>query len=362
MQITAAQVLAWRLKRQFLSPRTSADVEEVVARLCGVQMQVTSAAHTTIASRQKKPDTSGVATGLERGSLIKTWAMRGTLHLCRADRVAGCLALVAEARSWTKPSWQKTFGASPADIDRLTEAVGEILQGTALTREELVTELLRHKEFKKIEDELRSGWGALLKPLAWRGALCHGETRGNRITFTTPSTVVPEWPGLPTAEAAAPDVISSYLSAYGPATPETFDAWLTRGVSKKPALRSWFASLREELTEVEVDGQKALIRSEHVDELAATKPSRDVHLLGPFDAYVLGAGTKDVWMLPSEHRALVSKAAGWIAPVILSGGRIVGTWELENGDVSTDFFPGEKALPSKAWSAEVRRATPRGPS
>lgn len=360
MRISAAQVLAWRLNRQFLSPRTTVAVDEIVARLCGVQAQVASAAEGTIANRQKTPDTSTVAESLRNGTLVRTWAMRGTLHLCRSDLLGSYLALVAAARTWTKPIWQKTFGATPEEIDRLTEAVREILDGTELSREELVTELLKRKQFSSLEAELRSGWGALLKPLAWQGALCHGSSRGNRITFTTPSSRIPDWPGLPDPEAVAKDVIHSYLGAYGPGTPETFDAWLTRGASKRAMLRNWFAAAEDELTEVEVDGQRAWILTEHSAELAATKPLKDVRLLGPFDAYVLGAGTKDAWMLPPEHRGLVSKAAGWIAPVILSGGRIVGTWQREAGEVVTQFFPGERALPAKTLAAEIRRVSGDG--
>ena len=315
-----------------------------------MQTQVTSAADTTIRTRQKKPDTSAVAEGLGDGTLIKTWAMRGTLHLCRSDLVGGYLALVAAARTWTKPSWQRTFGATPEQIDRLTEAVREILDGAELTRAELVAELLKNQSFRELETELNSGWGALLKPLAWQGALCHGSSRGNRITFTTPANLV-----MPDPEQAAPSVITSYLSAYGPGTPETFDAWLTRGASKKGMLRAWFAATQKDLTEVEVDGQRAWIPTEHAEELAAARPATDVHLLGPFDAYVLGAGTKDAWMLPPEHRGLVSRQAGWIAPVILSGGRIVGTWEVADSDVVPQFFPGERALPAKNLAAEISR-------
>ncbi len=354
MQVTAAQALAWRLKRQYLSPRTTASPAEIVGRVCGVQAQVASAAATTIATRQKKktppPDGS---------DLIKTWAMRGTLHLCRADKVGNYLSLIAAAKTWTKPSWQRSFGATPDEIDRLTAAVGQILEGTSLTRDELVTELLRDKQFKKIEGELRSGWGTLLKPLAWRGALCHGPSRGNRTTFTTPSTLIPDWPGIPDPDEAASAVIADYLGAYGPSAPEVFDAWLTRGVSKKGMLKAWFSAVENQVTEVEVDGRKALILTEHATELKATRPSHDVHLLGPFDTYVLGAGTKDTWMLPAEHRSKVSRAAGWIAPVILDGGRIVGTWELLDGEVVPAFFPGTRSRTEVSWDTP---GTPPVPS
>ncbi|MBT0767349.1 AlkZ family DNA glycosylase [Kineosporia sp. J2-2] len=355
MQITPAQLLAWRLTRQFLSPRTAESTNDIIQRLCGIQAQVASAASQTVATRQQEPDTSQLKANLKNGTLLKTWTVRGTLHLHRPDQAANVLSLMADARTWEKPSWQKNFGATPVQVDQLTEAVREILNNAALSREELVTALLRRRQFAGLEAELRSGWGAVLKPLAWRGALCHGPAQGSRITFTTPAHVVPDWKGLPDPDEAAPTVISAYLGAYGPATPETFDAWLTRGNTKKGRLRAWFAEIRDQLTEVEVEGRTVFLPSEHADALATTKPHRDVRLLGPFDAYVLGAGTSDTLMLAAAHRGLVSRAAGWISPVVLHGGRIVGTWEIADGRVVPHWFAGEKPPPARAFATEAAR-------
>ena len=37
-----------------------------------------------------------------------------------------------------------------------------------------------------VGDALRSGWGTLLKPLAWQGDMCFGPNRGSRVTFMRP--------------------------------------------------------------------------------------------------------------------------------------------------------------------------------
>ncbi|MGP4020858.1 DNA glycosylase AlkZ-like family protein [Saccharopolyspora sp. 5N708] len=97
-----------------------------------------------------------------------------------------------------------------------------------LTREELVTSLLADKRFKGMAEQLSSGWGTPLKPLAWQGVLCHGPNQGGKTTFTSPAGFFPTWRGIPEPDEAAPVAIAAYLGAYGPATPETFDAWLSR--------------------------------------------------------------------------------------------------------------------------------------
>ena len=50
MKLTAASILAWRLRRQLLDPRAPVDAPAVVRRLCGVQAQVASAAALAVAS------------------------------------------------------------------------------------------------------------------------------------------------------------------------------------------------------------------------------------------------------------------------------------------------------------------------
>ncbi|MFX0578105.1 winged helix DNA-binding domain-containing protein [Nocardia nepalensis] len=341
MYVTWDQVFTWRLRRQHVTPRVDAGVTEIVERLCGVQAQVTAAADLAVALRRPTPRPGALLPELCAGTLMKTWAMRGTLHALAPEMAAAVLSLIGSARTWEKPTWQRTFKASPAEVAALADAVSQVLDGVVLSRDELVDTLVADPAFHRLGAELRSGWGALLKPLAWQGALCHGPAQGNRITFTSPSHLIRGWRGLPDPDAAAPVAITGYLGAYGPATPETFDAWLSRNSLKKTTVRRWFAELGEALTEVDIAGRRAYVLTEHADELAATKPSHtSVHLLGAFDQYVLGPGTGDTELLPAEHRARVSRAAGWISPILVVGGRIAGTWEISGSDLSVTTFDG----------------------
>ncbi|MFI6169696.1 winged helix DNA-binding domain-containing protein [Nocardia sp. NPDC051052] len=351
MRLTWDQVFAWRLRRQYVVSR-AAGVPEIVDRLCGVQAQVTSAAEMAVALRSSTPEAGALVGALNDGTLIKTWAMRGTLHALTPDLAAACLSLLASARTWEKPVWQRNFGASPAEVAALTEEVRRVLDGAVLTREELVQTLLADPAYHRLGEQLRSGWGALLKPLAWQGAICHGPAQGAKITFADPAQLIKGWPGLPEPDVAAPTAITAYLGAYGPATPEAFDAWLSRGSLRKTELRGWFSELGDTLTEVEVDGRSGYLLSEHLDDLAATEPTDAVHLLGGFDQYILGPGTADTALLPGDHRAKVSRTAGWISPIVLAGGRIVGTWELTDDAVAVSMFDGAP-LPKKGLAAAL---------
>ena len=356
MNVTAGQVRAFRLRRQFVGDRDGADPVAIARRLVGVQAQVPSAAAQAVAVRTGT-GTAGDGTvdaALAAGTLIRTWAVRGTLHLLAADRAPAVLALLAAARTWDKGAWQREF-ATAAQMAALEAAVTEVVADVVLTREDLVTALVAHSEEHGLADALGSGWGAVLKPLAWQGLLCHGPPVGSRVTFAHPRTLVPGWPGLPDPDEAAREVVPAFLAAHGPATATAFDAWLLRGATPRKRLRQWFADLVADgtLAEVAVDGEPRYARAVDVDDLAGTPPVEGLRLLGPFDPYVLGAGTADPDLVPPAQRKDVSRAAGWIAPVVLDAGRVVGTWRTD-GD-RLEVTPFTAPIPAEALDDE--RAT-----
>ncbi|MFN2557891.1 MAG: DNA glycosylase AlkZ-like family protein [Nitriliruptorales bacterium] len=348
MRLTWDRVLAWRMRRQLLDPRSTADAVAVVRRLCGVHAQVASSAELAVAARQLDPHQGEVDAALATRVLMKTWAMRGTLHLLPPEQAGAYLSLVAAARSWERPSWQRAFGVSAADMAALIDAVADALDRRVLDRDELVAEVVARTGSRHLEAQLRSGWGALLKPLAWLGHLCHGPSKGNRVTFTRPDTWLPEWRGVPEPQDGARFVIPAYLRAYGPARMETFDGWLTRGISRKLDLRAWFATLDDELVTVDVEGQECYALAEDVDEIAATAPTTAVRLLPGFDQWVLAPGTGDERIVPARRRSEVSKSAGWISPVVIVGGHVVGVWQLEGKTLAVRLFEEAGGV---AWTA-----------
>jgi hypothetical protein len=354
-KVTWAQALAWRMRRHHIDPIGSQSVPDVVRRLCGVQAQVASSAELAIRVRRTTSRRGEVARALADGRLVKTWAMRGTLHLLTPDDGGAFLSLMASGRSWERPSWQRYFGVSTAQIERLRAVVREALDGRPLTREELVAAVIAQRGLGHVGEELRSGWGTLLKPVAWQGDLCFGPSQGTRVTFTRPDVASPRWAGVPEPEDAAPVAIASYLGAYGPAPFESFGLWLSGGWFGKRQLRAWFEAMGDRLAEVEVDGRPMSVLAEHLDDLVAAKPSTAVRLLPGFDQYVLGPGTGDGHVVPPARRRVVSKQSGWISPVVVAAGVVSGTWELEADRVRVAWFREAGRRPRAALEDEVKR-------
>lgn len=357
--LTWDRILAWRLRRQLLDPVGTPDALSVVRALCGVQAQVPSAAELAVAVRQDPPTPDGLAEALAARTVLRTWAMRGTLHVLAPEDAGAFLSLVGAVRTWEQPAWQRNFGAGPEEVALLARTVTEVLDGRVLERDELIEEVAARAGHRELDEHLRSGWGALLKPLAWMGLLCNGPSRGNRVTFTSPRSWLPDWSGIPEPAAAARIAIPAYLGAYGPARPETFDAWLTRGRSRKTQLRRWFGELEQDgvLTAVDVEGESAYARAADVDELRDTPPSSTVRLLPGFDQAVLGPGTGDTRIVSPQRRSAVSQAAGWIAPVVLRGGRVIGVWKADREDIRIRLFAEEEAGAAVSDARLVDEAT-----
>src|SRR5438876_6627620 len=292
-KISWKQALAWRMRRQLLDPVGDESAVGVVRQLCSVQAQVASFAELCVRVRRTRSKPGDVGRALSDGRLIKTWAMRGTLHLLTPEDAGAFLSLIASGRSWERPSWQKYFGVTPKQLDALREVIRETLAGKVLTREELIGAVTARRGYGHLGEAMRSGWGTLLKPYAWQGDLCFGPSQGNRVTFTTPRAASSRWAGVPEPDEAAPLAIAAYLRAYGPADADAFGNWLGSGRISKRRIRSWFEAVGPRLAAVEVGGEHAYVLAADLDDLVSTKPTRAVRLLPGFDQFVMGPGTDD---------------------------------------------------------------------
>ncbi len=324
--LTWPQVLAFRTARQLLVPRGTRSAVEVARRLVGVQAQMASAAELAVAVRRRRPRAGELDRGIRDRSLVKTWAMRGTLHLLPADVAPIALATLSRLHPWTSPAWERYHGVSAADVARVLDAMPQVLGEEPLTREELGAAIAGRVRSKAVAERLSSGWGELLKPAAFAGMLLQGPPRDGRATFVRSDAWIAGW-DRPAPDEAGADLLRMYLAAHGPAAQQHVADWLAR--QRATAVRPWFERLADELVTVEVEG--ATLFALRADLRALRRASADdtVRLVPNFDQYFLGAGSGSAAFVPAHHRAEVSRTAGWISPLVLRGGRVAGVWELD---------------------------------
>jgi hypothetical protein len=323
------QVLAWRMRRQRLDERAPAgEWLDVVASLCGLHAQVMSSAELTLWARVDGISSADVQRALwEERTLVKTWAMRGTLHLLPAAELGLWQAALSTYRHFERPSWQKAFGVTAEELSTLIDAVGRELDGHCLTREELAVAVTEETGSSNLGEALRESWGALLKPACFRGQLCFAPSDGQRVRFTHPAS----WLGALAEvdpDAALREVTRRYLRVYGPAVREDFARWWG-GASAAQAQRL-IGALGDEVVSVDVEGTSLwMLASDAVDAASCEAPV-GVRLLPGFDQYVVSAPRAAVGpLLAPDLRPRVYRPQGWISPVLLVDGRMAGVWRHE---------------------------------
>ena len=323
------QVLAWRMQRQHLTqraPRTA--MLDVVAALSGVHAQLMSSAELTLWARVDDLGAGDVAEALwQERSLVKTWAMRGTLHLLPAADLPHWVAAQSFRPSRREDAaWLRYYGLSVAELDALFAAIPAALGDEPRTREELTDAVAARVGSDMFSEKLRDGFGTLLKPAAFAGRLCFGPDRDRRVTFVAPE----HW--LPAMEPADPEeairrVVRDYLAVYGPATRDDFARWF--GLRSAAQAGRLLAALGDEVVTVSVDGTPHVACGADIADLTAAKPMESVRLLPAFDQYVVTAPRSGEAVVPSAHRARVYRPQAWLSPVVLHDGRMVGTWRHE---------------------------------
>jgi hypothetical protein len=228
---------------------------EVVRDIAGAHAQVMSSAELTIWARVDGASPERVQAALwEEKTLVKTWAMRGTLHLLPADELPLWVAAQGALKPrYEQPAWLRAYGLTRDQVERLLAGVSEALDGAMLTRDELATDVARRTGSEEIGERLRESFGSVLKPAAFRGELCFAPNAGRNVRFTRPDSWLGSWEPVET-DVAVREVVRRYLGAYGPATREAFARWL--GTPSPAQAERMIRSLGEEALVVDLEGAR----------------------------------------------------------------------------------------------------------
>jgi len=323
-ELTWPQVHAFRMARHHLAQRApKKDLARVVGDIGGVQAQVMSAAELQVAVRVACK-VADVRTALWKDKkLVKTWLMRATLHLVPAVDLPIYTAAMGSYGIRNTNAWLKWMQITEPELNDVIDAIGDALDGQALTREELIAKVAKGRS-ERIQLAMKSGWGGILKPVARKGRLCFGPSRGQSVTFVRPQQWLGTWREVDPDTGLA-EVARRYLRAYGPATKNDFTRWW--GQWPRVGITAWTA-LAKELVPVSIEGQHADMLADDLDRIGHMPAERTVRLLPSFDPYLMGHSSRD-HLFATEHAARVSRTAGWISAVILVDGRVAGTWTHE---------------------------------
>jgi hypothetical protein len=303
----------------------------------GLQAQLWSATALGMRARSAGLEAAKVMRALDSDrSIVRTWLMRGTLHVVAANDVRWLLHLLG-------PVFARARGARHAQLRldddlkaRGVAAIRKILTKSGpLSRYELVDQL---RTRQVALDPKTQAPIHLIGLAALEGVLCLGPDRDDgESTYV----LLDDWVAqdrLPSREAALSELARRYVTACGPATVEDLSTW--SGLPIDDA-RSAINGASASLVQVRLRGQPGVLLKERL--MFGGKPHKtDIRLLPAFDTYLLAYRRRDL-AVPQPLQRRLQRGGGWLHPAVVVNGRAVAAWSLRRsgsrgGQVTVEHF------------------------
>lgn len=316
------EVLRLRLRSQQLAGPQATDVAEVVRRVGAMQAQSTRDARLAVRPRGRGISVAAVteACNVTR-SVVRTWAMRGTLQMLARQDVGWVVDLLRPPPG-VVTARHRQLGLDAGLFARALPAIAEILSGRGpLTRAGLVAELAAGGV---VVDPKTQAPAHLIGYAARQGVICRGPDRSDdEPTYA----LLADWAGehAPVGpDEALAELARRYAGAHGPATPADFAYWSGLPLGRA---RRGFELIAGELVEVDAAGERARMLP-GPDLAGAGDAAPCVRLLPNFDEYLLGYRSRDL-VLPPRFARRIQAGGGWVRAAALVDGRVVGTWRQQ---------------------------------
>jgi hypothetical protein len=257
-----------------------------------------------------------VEAAFNSGELIRSWPMRGTLHVVPAEDI-GWLQRLASAKllgTSLQTRWRRLGLDEPALEKAREVAVAALGGGRALTRDGLF-DCFREAGLAAFpQHNYHHIWY-----LSQTGTMVFGPIRDGEHLLV----LADEWITAPRQldrEEALAEVAARYVAAHGPATVEDLAWWCGLG---KRAVAEGLALAGGRV--VSVSGEDG--RTYWINPETPGQPNDGVLLLPAFDEHLLGYTDRRL-MLPSGHASTLNPGNnGMFKPAVVVNGVCVGTWK-----------------------------------
>ncbi len=354
----SSEIGRFRLAAQRLAEPLATPVE-VVRWLTAMQAQDHSGALTSVALRTAARSRGDVVAALDKGEIVKSWPMRGTLHLVAAEDLPWLLQVTAARVEVGMGPRRAQLELDTATLARARDiAVAALTDGRPLRRDEL------HGAWNDAGLVTTGQRGYhVIAHLAQTGVLCFGPHVEGEPAMVLVDQWIPE-PRQLEREEALGELALRYFRSHGPATVKDFTRW-TKLLAAD--VRVGVALARPDLASVVVDDVEYLMDPATPDVLAAPSvhdpedsaspidpdPSATSILLLPgFDEFVLGYGDRSAVLDPEFATRIVPGGNGVFRPTVVHDGRIIGTWQVTGRGAERAI----SAEPFTTFPADVTKA------
>ena len=222
MELTGAQALAIRMTSLLLreppgAAKRPADVAGMVEWFGAMQAQDAASGMWSLGARLPGAATGDIQDALERREAIRTWPMRGTVHLVPPRDARWMLDLMGVRALAGAQARRDYLGLSVEVADRAVEVLGAALAGGGrFTRAQCAAALAE----AGVTTEGQLGYH-LLWYASQRGVLCIAPHIGKEQTFVLLDEWVPD-PHRPDRDEALGIIAERYFRGHGPTTRQDF--------------------------------------------------------------------------------------------------------------------------------------------
>jgi Winged helix DNA-binding domain len=337
-----------RLLNQRIASPTPNTPSDVVASLAGIQAQDYFGALWAIGMRLADATEAGIKQAIADRTIIRTWAMRGTLHFLAATDARWILELLMPRLIAGSLGRDRQLELTAAIFARIEKILVKALHGGRRLTRDAAYELL---ERARISTAGHRGIHILWR-LAQERVICFGTHAAKQPTFV----LLDEW--LPSSkklerDAALAELARRYFSSHGPATLRDFVWWSGLKVSDAKAGLEMVSS---HLVQHTVGGT---VYCDSRDASASRRVAPAVHLLPAFDEFLIGYRDRGASLDPRHAPKITPGGNGMLLPTVLNRGRVVGTWkrafEKDALAIKASLFASPSKSEARAFASEIER-------
>lgn len=324
-------VAGLRLQSQRISRPEGRTPADVVRWFGAIQAQDLPASLWAVGLRMGEAVTEAdVERAIADKSVIRSWPMRGTIHLMPAEDARWMVRLLAPRLDAKVAANYRRAGLSADIVARAGEVIAATLAGQQCTRAEIYAAL----QAAGIPTDGQNGEQRgmhLLVHWARHGLICITPRRGKQQTFALMDEWMPGGAELAGDEALA-ELARRYFRSHGPATIPDFAWWA--GLTLTEARRA-AAGVTGEFVQASVDGVEYWLTPSLGGGRVRAAPR--AFLLPPYDEYTVAYADRSA-VVDRDRLAAVGHGIG---PNLIIDGRLAATWKrtLKKGMVFIDVDP-----------------------
>ncbi|WP_062077148.1 winged helix DNA-binding domain-containing protein [Demequina globuliformis] len=264
-----------------------------------------------------------VAEGFAARHAVRTWPMRGTLHLVPARDARWMLELMGAKPLAGAARRREYLGLTEVDAERAVEVLRETLTGRELSRAACVEALVEAGLPAHGQSSYHLLWFA-----AQRGVTCVPARMDGEQTFALLDEWAPDQVSMDRDEALA-TIALRYVRSHGPVSIKDCARWTGLGVRD---CRAGIAAAGAVLREVTTDDGPMYVASDSLEASdtdavrAAIPPPPEWDVLPGFDEYMLGYGDRSAMVSAADFARVVPGNNGVFRATVVRRGEVVGTW------------------------------------